>query len=165
VKVIGQAPPLLTWQISQIVVDYFSLVVSTCDLNQSHGHWLLNDVLHSTISMSLKLREENQILPSFKTLINEDSIVNDELSLLVFKIRREVINVMDSFLSFSKVYDKRKIHSIISLMLDHKYKSLCILFSFVGRGQGVALIEKYDWKSLYPMLVKCYEHLHHLVRS
>jgi hypothetical protein len=164
VKVIGQVPPPLTWQISQIVVDYFSLVLSTCDFNQSQGHWLLNDVLHSTIFMSLKLREENEILPSFKTLINENSIVNDELSLLISNIRREVIIVMDSFLSFSKVYDKRKIHNMISLMLDHKYKSLCILSSFVGRGQGVALIEKYDRKSLHPMF-KSYEHLRHLVRS
>jgi len=31
--------------------------------------------------------------------------------------------------------------------------------------QGVALVEDYDRKSLYPMLVKCHEHLHLLVRS
>jgi hypothetical protein len=31
--------------------------------------------------MSLKFREENQILPSFENLIDDDSIVNDELSL------------------------------------------------------------------------------------
>ncbi len=143
-KVIGQVPPLLTWHIYQIVVDYLSLVVSTCVLNQSHGHWFLNDVLHSIISMSLKLKEENQVLPSFKTLTDEDAIVNDELSLLVSNIRREVINVMDYFfsflkVSFLKVYDQRKTHNMISLMLHHKYKSLCILSSFVRRGQGVVI--------------------------
>jgi hypothetical protein len=36
--------------------------------------------------------------------------------------------------------------------------------SFVAREQGVAFIEEYDRKFLYPMLVKCYEHLHPLVR-
>jgi hypothetical protein len=31
--------------------------------------------------------------------------------------------------------------------------------------QSVSLVEEYDRKSLYPMLVKCHEHLHILVRS
>jgi hypothetical protein len=39
---------------------------------------LLNDVLHFAISMSLKLREENQVLPSFESLMDDDSIVNVE---------------------------------------------------------------------------------------
>jgi uncharacterized protein YktA (UPF0223 family) len=113
--------------------------------------------------MNLKLREENQVLPSFQTLMNEKSVVNDELSLLAFNIRKEVINVLDFFLSFSKVYDKRKAHN--SLMLDPIYKSFHTVSSFVGGEQGVIIIGKYDRKSLYPMLVKCHEHLHPLVRS
>jgi hypothetical protein len=43
-------------------------------------------------------------------------------------------------------------------MLDLRFKSLCIVSSFVGREQNVALVEEYDGKSLYPMLVKCHEH-------
>jgi hypothetical protein len=49
-------------------------------------------------------------------------------------------------------------------MLDLRFKGLCIISSFVEREQGVALVEEYDRKTLYPMLVKCHEHLHHLVR-
>ncbi len=100
-------------------------------------------------------------MPSFESLIDDDSIINDEISLLAFNIGREVVNVLDSFLSILKVYDKKKAHNMISLMLDPKYKSLCIASSFIGREQGVALVEEYDRKSLYPMLVKCHEHLHH----
>jgi hypothetical protein len=37
--------------------------------------------------------------------------------------------------------------------------------SFVGRNQGVVVVPKYDKMSLYPMLIKCYEHLHPFVRS
>jgi len=114
--------------------------------------------------MSLKLREENQVLLSFENLMDDDSVVNDELSFLASNIRREVINVLDSFLSFLKVYDKRKVHNMISLMLDLRYKNLHVVSSFVGREQNVVLVEKYDRKSLYPMLVKCHEHLHPLVR-
>jgi hypothetical protein len=38
VKVIGQVPPPLTWHISQIVMDYFSPIVSIFLKNQSHSH-------------------------------------------------------------------------------------------------------------------------------
>ncbi len=54
---------------------------------------------------------------------------------------------------------------MIFLMLDPRYKSLPILSSFVKMEQGVVIVEKYDRKSLYPMLVKCHEHLHLLVKS
>jgi hypothetical protein len=85
--------------------------------------------------MNLKLREENQFLPSFESLMDDDLVVNDELSLLASNIRGEVINVLDFFLSFLKVYDKRKTHNMISLMLDFRYKSLHIISSFVRRAR------------------------------
>jgi hypothetical protein len=50
--------------------------------------------------MSLKLREENQVIPSYESLMNDDLVVGDKLFLLAFNIRKEVINVLDSFLSF-----------------------------------------------------------------
>jgi hypothetical protein len=53
---------------------------------------------------------------------------------------------------------------MISLMLDPRFKSLHIVSSFVGREQGVSLVEEHDKKSLYPMLVKCHEHLHPFIR-
>jgi hypothetical protein len=115
--------------------------------------------------MILKLREENQVLPSFESLMDDDSIVNDELSLLASNIRREVIDVLDFLFSFLKVYDKRKTHNMIFLMLGPSYKNLCIISSSFGSEQGVAFVEEYDRKSLNPMLVKCHEHLHPLVRS
>jgi hypothetical protein len=115
--------------------------------------------------MSSKLNEENQVVLSFESLMDDNLIVSDELSLLVSNIKREVINVLDSFLSFLKVYDKKKAHNMISFMLNLRYKSLHIVSSFVRKEQGVALVEEYDKKSLYPMLVKHHVHLHPLVRS
>jgi hypothetical protein len=47
--------------------------------------------------MSLNLKEENQVLLSFESLMDGDFIVNDELSLLASNIKREVINVLDFF--------------------------------------------------------------------
>jgi hypothetical protein len=56
--------------------------------------------------MSLKLKEENKIIPSFESLVEDDSIISSELSLLASNIKREVINVLESFLSFLKKYMK-----------------------------------------------------------
>ncbi len=53
---------------------------------------------------------------------------------------------------------------MISVMLNPRFKNLCIISSFVKKEQDVALVEEYDRKSLYPMLVKCHEYLHPLVR-
>jgi hypothetical protein len=50
-------------------------------------------------------------------------------------------------------------------MLELRFKSLHIISSFVGQEQRVSLVEEYDKKFLYPMLVKYYEHLHPLIRS
>jgi len=52
---------------------------------------------------------------------------------------------------------------MISLMLNARLKSLCIVSSFVGRKQSVNLVKEHDKKSLYSMLVKCHEHLHSLM--
>jgi hypothetical protein len=72
--------------------------------------------------------------------------------------------VLDSFLSFLKKYENKKVHNRISLIVDPKFKSFRKVSSFVGKEQGVALVEEYNKKTLYPMLVKCLEHLHPLVR-
>ncbi len=95
-RVTNQVPPPLTWHIFLIL----SPIVFVCVFNQSRGHWLLSDVLHFDNSMSLKLKEENKIILSFESPMEDDSIISDELSLLASNIRREVINVLDSFLPF-----------------------------------------------------------------
>ncbi len=67
-------------------MDCLFQIVFTCVFNQSHGHWLVNDALHFAISMSLKLKEENKIILSFESLMEDDSIISDELSLLAFNM-------------------------------------------------------------------------------
>ncbi len=49
-----------------------SHVDNICILNQSKGHWLLNDALNITISMSLKLKEEMNHLPLLDAWIDDD---------------------------------------------------------------------------------------------
>ncbi len=154
-----KVPPPLTWHDYQIIVDCLSPIVTTCVLNQSKGHWLLNDALHSTISMSLKLNEKLENAPCFQILMEEDSSVALELICLASNIRKEACAVLDSFLSFLKKFDEKKTHHMLALMLDLWFWSLCLMYFFISRDQGEVIVEQYDIMSLYVMLMKCYYHL------
>jgi hypothetical protein len=58
-----------------------------------------------------------------------------------------------------------KAHNNIFLMLDPRFKTLCLVCSFISLEQGKAIVEEYDKKIIFPMLMKCYYHLHPLVES
>jgi len=67
------------------------------------------------------------------------------------------------FLFFLKIENK-KAHNVF-LMLDLGFKSLCLISSFVGRKEGINIVDEYDRRTLYPMLLKCYHHLHLMIES
>ncbi len=73
------------------------------------------------------------------------------LNYWVGNMRKNIIGVIKFFLSWKK-YDERKIHDMQALMLDLKFKSLKLIFSFICCEHEVAIIEKYDRKSLFFML-------------
>jgi hypothetical protein len=82
---------------------------------------------------------------------------------LASNIKIEVIQVLDSFLSLLKKNEERKAHNILFSMLDLRLKTFCLVSSFIGREQEKAIVEKYDKKSSFPTLLKCYYHLHPLI--
>jgi hypothetical protein len=47
-------------------------------------------------------------------------------------------------------------------MLDFRFKSL-LISSYVGHEKGVTIFEKYNKRFLYPMFIKCHNHLHHVL--
>jgi hypothetical protein len=53
---------------------------------------------------------------------------------------------------------------MFSLTLDPRFKTLCLVFSFIGHERGKAIVEENDRKSLFPMFLKCHYHLHPLVK-
>jgi hypothetical protein len=50
-------------------------------------------------------------------------------------------------------------------MLDPKFKSFHLMSSFIGYEQKVAIVQEYDERFLYPMLLKCYHDLHLMIKS
>jgi len=114
--------------------------------------------------MSLKLRKP-KTAPSFQTLMEEDSSVTFELICLTSNIRKEVCEVLDNFLSSLKKFDERKTHNMLALLLDSKFKNLCLVSFFIGHDQRVTIVEQCGTMSLYHMLIKCYYQLHPLTKT
>ncbi len=98
-----------------------------------------------------------------QNLIEEESIIIDELTSFASNIRKEVCVVIEFFFSFLRKFEKNKACNVLSLMLNPKFKNFCLVFSFIRKEQGVVIVKEYDKKSLYPMLLKCHHHLHPLV--
>jgi hypothetical protein len=43
-----------------------------------------------------------------------------------------------------KKFDERKAHNMLALMLDSRFKSLCLMSSFIAHDQGLTIVEQYD---------------------
>jgi len=82
---------------------------------------------------------------------------------LLLTLKKKFVVWLILYFHSKKIYEERKAHNMLSLMLNSRFKSLCFVSSFVGCEQGIFTIEKYDWKSLQPMFLKCYHHLDHVV--
>jgi hypothetical protein len=98
-------------------------------------------------------------------LIDDDYRITFELSLFASNIKRKVCGVLDYFLSFLRKIEERKAHNMLSLMLDPKFKNFCVVSSFVGQKEGVSIVDEYDMKTLYLILLKSSHHLHPITKS
>jgi len=92
-------------------------------MNQFRGHWLLIDVLFIAINMSCKLKEKQKTNHFLDNLMEEHVVVVVELDVLVSNIKRKVYNVLD-VLKINKKFDERKVHNMLALMLDPRYKNI-----------------------------------------
>jgi hypothetical protein len=78
-------------------------------------------------------------------------------------IKKEVIGVIDFFLTFLTKYNERRMHNMLALLLDPIFKSL--IYSFIGCEHRVAIAKEYDRKSWFLMLLKSYHNLHPLLHA
>jgi hypothetical protein len=66
------------------------------------------------------------------------------LSLLTSNIKREICGVLNGVLFFFKKYEKNKALSILSFMLDPRFKSLRLVSFLIGQKHVISIMEKYD---------------------
>lgn len=55
-------------------------------------------------------------------------------------------------------------HDMLSLMLNHIFKNLHLMSSFIAK-QGKTIVDKHNKKTVYPMLLKCHHHLQPLFEN
>jgi hypothetical protein len=68
-----------------------------------------------------------------------------ELFLFATNINKEICDVLVSSISlFKKLYEERKF-DMLCLILDPKFKSLCLILYFIGREEEVNNVEEYDF--------------------
>jgi hypothetical protein len=80
--------------------------------------------------------------------MEKDYSVALKLICLVSNIKKEVCGVLNNSLSFLKKFDERKTHNMLALMLDIRFKNLCLMSSFIGHDQGIVIVEQDDIMSL-----------------
>jgi len=64
------------------------------------------------------------------TLITDDASLYIELGTLVMNMKKEVCEVIDYFLSFLIKYDEKRVHNLLPLMIDLKFKSWRLIFFY-----------------------------------
>jgi hypothetical protein len=113
--------------------------------------------------MCLKFRGKILNPSTLLNLIDDDFGITFALSLFASNIKRKVCCVLDFFLSFVRKFEKNEVHNMLSLMVDPRFKSFHLIFSFFGREEGVSIVDEYDRRTLYPMLLKCFHHLQTMI--
>jgi hypothetical protein len=70
------------------------------------------------------------------------NLIDDAFGLFLFiSISREVCGVLDSFI-FKK--HEKKVHNMLPLMLDPRFKCLHLISSFVDQEEGISIVNEYD---------------------
>jgi hypothetical protein len=59
------------------------------------------------------------------------------------------------------VIHKKKGHNMLALMLDHGYKNMCLITSYLGHEVATNLVVNYNEKLLLPLLLEAYKVLMH----
>ncbi len=71
-------------------------------------------------------------------VIDDDNCdLNIELRTFVKNNKKEIIVVVNYFLSLLEKYNEKKTHNMLALVLDLRFKSLKLTSSFIGHKYGV----------------------------
>jgi hypothetical protein len=120
-----------TWAICEVVVETLFPIVKQCILNQIQGHCLLSNALNATFSIIVCMQNHSQqfdITPF--NFVKGD--IEFELGALRVRMVVEVQVILTPILAFTSSYNASKVHNMLALMLDSRFKSLDVVKTFVG---------------------------------
>jgi hypothetical protein len=75
-----------------------------------------------------------------------------KLFLLASRMQLEIIHVFAPFLDCLHQFDPKKIHMMLILMFNPKFKDIYILNNYVGTKKATIVATRYDFEMLIPLL-------------
>jgi hypothetical protein len=64
--------------------------------------------------------------------------------ILLQYMQKQVIVIMEDFLSFMLSFQPNKAHNLLTLMLDFQYKGLRLVIQYVGKQNAFHIASEYD---------------------
>jgi len=77
-----------------------------------------------------------------------------ELKELMIQMKKQILDVLISFVYFLHVFEKKKCHNMLAFMFDPRSKSTHLVTMFLGRENTTIIIVKYDENLLLPLLME-----------
>jgi len=59
-------------------------------------------------------------------------------------MQKQVVQVLNPFLSFMASFPKAKIHDMLAMMLDPRFKGLGLVIQYVGKERALHIVREYD---------------------
>jgi hypothetical protein len=117
------------------------------------------------IMISLKLQQDITNIAILDTMVDDEigEYSNVELEKIVINVKKQIICVLDPFLSYLQKFEPKMFH--MCFILDPQYKNLPFIFLFIGHDTIILNLNEYDKNSLILMMLKCSEHLYHNFRT
>lgn len=72
---------------------------------------------------------------------------------------QKVMKVLKPFLQFLFVFYSNQVQSMLTIMLDPRFKSLQVVENLMGHGNAIWLASNNDFKPMIPLLMVCFEAL------
>lgn len=112
---------------------------------------------------SSKLQQDITNIATPDNMVDDEIVEysNVELEKIVTNVKRQIICVLNLFLSYLRKFESKISHNRLCFMLNPQYKNLSFIFLFIGHYTIILIINEYDKKPLILMMLKCYEHLYH----
>jgi hypothetical protein len=76
--------------------------------------------------------------------------------------RWQILEVLQSFISFLYAFDRKRGHIMLVLMFDMWFKNMWFMISYLGRDCTIVVVIEYDEKLFLPLLIKASKLLMHV---
>jgi hypothetical protein len=91
--------------------------------------------------------------PILDRLVEED-VFDHELKELMLQMKQQILEVLLPFISFLYIFERRKGHNMLALVLDPRFKSMRLVTMFMGHEDVTFVIVEYDEKLLIFLLME-----------